>query len=121
MPVVLGIVIAASTGSFDLLTAILTVLGASFVQLGLNVANDYFDAVQGADDVNVTPTQFSGGSRVIQYGLVSRRRMAAISAAFYLARRRRSGSSCSRSGRRPRCSSSASSGSWSASPTPRRR
>ena len=85
VPVILGIVIAASQGSFDLLTAILTVIGASFVQLGLNVANDYFDAVQGADDVNVTPTQFSGGSRVIQYGLVSRRRMAAIAAAFYLA------------------------------------
>jgi 1,4-dihydroxy-2-naphthoate octaprenyltransferase len=85
VPVVLGIVIAASQGSFDLLTAILTVVGASFVQLGLNVANDYFDAVQGADDVNVTPTQFSGGSRVIQYGLVSRRRMAVIAATFYLA------------------------------------
>jgi 1,4-dihydroxy-2-naphthoate polyprenyltransferase len=85
VPVILGIVIAASQGSFDLLTAILTVIGASFVQLGLNVANDYFDAIQGADDVNVTPTQFSGGSRVIQYGLVSRRRMATIAAAFYVA------------------------------------
>ena len=85
MPVVLGIAIAASEGSFDLLTAVLTVLGASFVQLGLNVANDYFDAVQGADDMNVTPTQFSGGSRVIQYGLVSRRRMGLLAAGFYLA------------------------------------
>jgi len=85
VPVVLGIAIAASEGSFDLLTAVLTVLGASFVQLGLNVANDYFDAVQGADDMNVTPTQFSGGSRVIQYGLVSRRRMGLLAAGFYLA------------------------------------
>jgi 1,4-dihydroxy-2-naphthoate octaprenyltransferase len=85
VPVVLGIAIAASEGSFDLLTAVLTVVGASFVQLGLNVANDYFDAVQGADELNVTPTKFSGGSRVIQYGLVSRRRVAVLSAAFYLA------------------------------------
>jgi 1,4-dihydroxy-2-naphthoate octaprenyltransferase len=85
VPVVLGIAIAASEGSFDLLTAILTIVGASFVQLGLNVANDVFDTVQGADDVNVTPTQFSGGSRVIQYGLVSLRRMAGLAAAFYLA------------------------------------
>ena len=84
VPVVLGIAIAASEGSFDLLTAVLTVLGASFVQLGLNVANDYFDAGQGADDLNVTPTQFSGGSRVIQYGLVSRRRMGLLAAGFYL-------------------------------------
>ena len=35
--------------------------------------------------MNVTPTQFSGGSRVIQYGLVSRRRMGLLAAGFYLA------------------------------------
>ena len=85
VPVLLGIAIAARQGSFDLLTAILTIVGAACVQLGLNVANDVFDAVQGADDANVTPTQFSGGSRVIQYGLVSLRRMAGLSAGFYLA------------------------------------
>ena len=76
IPVVLGILIAASHGSFDLVAALLTVIGAAFVQLGLNVANDVFDTVQGADDANVTPTKFSGGSRVIQYGLVSLRQMA---------------------------------------------
>ncbi len=83
VPVVLGIAIAAAHGSFDLLTAVLTVAGASFVQLGLNVANDVFDAVQGADDANVTPTRYSGGSRVIQYGLLTVRQMAAMAAAFY--------------------------------------
>ncbi len=83
VPVVLGIAIAARQGTFDVLTAVLTVVGASFVQLGLNVANDVFDTVQGADDANVTPTQFSGGSRVIQYGLVSLRRMAGLAALFY--------------------------------------
>lgn len=85
VPVLLGIAIAAREGWFDLLTAVLTVIGAACVQLGLNVANDVFDTVQGADDANVTPTQFSGGSRVIQYGLVSLRRMAGLSAAFYVA------------------------------------
>jgi len=85
VPVVVGIAIAASHGRFDLVTAALTVIGAAFVQLGLNVANDVFDTTQGADDANVTPTQFSGGSRVIQYGLVSLRSMAAISAVCYLA------------------------------------
>jgi 1,4-dihydroxy-2-naphthoate polyprenyltransferase len=85
VPVVLGIMIAAAHGAFDLLTAVLTVVGASFVQLGLNVANDVFDSMQGADDANVTPTRYSGGSRVIQYGLVSFRRMAATAASFYLA------------------------------------
>jgi 1,4-dihydroxy-2-naphthoate octaprenyltransferase len=84
VPVVLGIAIAARQGSFDLLTAALTVVGAACVQLGLNVANDVFDAVQGADDANVTPTQFSGGSRVIQYGLVTLRQMAGLATTFYV-------------------------------------
>jgi 1,4-dihydroxy-2-naphthoate octaprenyltransferase len=85
VPVLLGIAIAASHGSFDLAAAALTVIGAAFVQLGLNVANDVFDTTQGADDANVTPTQFSGGSRVIQYGLVSLRQMASLATAFYVA------------------------------------
>lgn len=85
VPVLLGILIAASHGSFDLVGALLTVLGAAFVQLGLNVANDVFDTLQGADDANVTPTKFSGGSRVIQYGLLSLRQMATLASAFYLA------------------------------------
>ncbi len=85
VPVLLGILIAARHGSFDLLSAVLTVVGASFVQLGLNVANDVFDTALGADDANVTPTKFSGGSRVIQYGLVSFRRMASLAVIFYVA------------------------------------
>ena len=84
MPVTLGILIAASHGQFDLVAALLTIIGACFVQLGLNVANDVFDTIQGADDANVTPTQFSGGSRVIQYGLVSLRQMATLSTVFYV-------------------------------------
>jgi 1,4-dihydroxy-2-naphthoate octaprenyltransferase len=84
VPVVLGIAIAASERSFDWLTALLTVIGAACVQLGLNVANDYFDSAEGgADELNVTPTQFSGGSRVILYGLVSMRRMAWLAAGFF--------------------------------------
>ena len=83
IPVLLGIAIAAANGFFDAWFAVVTVLGAACVHLGLNVANDVFDTASGADDVNVNPTKFSGGSRVIQYGLVSFRRMAAISVAFY--------------------------------------
>ena len=84
MPVTLGILIAASHGRFDLVAALLTIIGACFVQLGLNVANDVFDTIQGADDANVTPTKFSGGSRVIQYGLVSLRQMATLSTLCYV-------------------------------------
>jgi 1,4-dihydroxy-2-naphthoate octaprenyltransferase len=83
IPVLIGIAIAAVDGLFDLPSALLTVVGAAAVHLGLNVANDVFDARLGADDQNVNPTQYSGGSRVIQYGLVSLRRMASISAAMY--------------------------------------
>jgi 1,4-dihydroxy-2-naphthoate polyprenyltransferase len=83
IPVLVGIAIAAVHGSFDLVAALLTIVGAAAAHLALNVANDVFDARLGADDRNVNPTQFSGGSRVIQYGLVSLRRMATISVAFY--------------------------------------
>ena len=83
VPVLIGIAIAAIHGSFDLAAAVLTVIGANAIHLALNVANDVFDARLGADDLNVNPTQFSGGSRVIQYGLVSLGRMAAISAGLY--------------------------------------
>ena len=84
-PVLIGLAIAATHGFFDPLSAVLTIVGAAFVQLGLNVANDVFDASLGADDANVTPTQYSGGSRVIQYGLLSRSQMATLATAFYLA------------------------------------
>jgi 1,4-dihydroxy-2-naphthoate polyprenyltransferase len=83
IPVLLGIAIAAADGFFDPWYALVTIVGAACVHLGLNVANDVFDTVSGADDINLNPTKYSGGSRVIQYGLVSIRRMAGISVAFY--------------------------------------
>ncbi|MDQ3938152.1 MAG: prenyltransferase, partial [Chloroflexota bacterium] len=83
IPVSIGLAIAAWHGFFDLPSVILTLIGAAAVHLGLNVANDVFDARLGADEKNVNPTRYSGGSRVIQYGLVSLRRMTFISAAFY--------------------------------------
>jgi 1,4-dihydroxy-2-naphthoate octaprenyltransferase len=83
VPVLLGIAIAAVDGYFGAWYALVTIVGAACVHLGLNVANDVFDTASGADDANLNPTKYSGGSRVIQYGLVSFRRMAAISLAFY--------------------------------------
>jgi 1,4-dihydroxy-2-naphthoate octaprenyltransferase len=81
VPVLLGLAVAAKDAFFDPVAAVLTSVAAVSVHLGLNVANDVFDVA--ADEQNVTPTQFSGGSRVIQHGLVSRQRMAGISLAFY--------------------------------------
>lgn len=83
VPVLLGILAAAVEGWFDLPAALLTIVGAAAVHLGLNVANDVFDTMSGADAMNVNSTKYSGGSRVIQYGLVSLRRMAMLSAGFY--------------------------------------
>jgi 1,4-dihydroxy-2-naphthoate polyprenyltransferase len=84
VPVLLGVAVAALRGPWSLALAALTFLGAALIHLGLNVANDVFDTMSGADAANTTPTQFSGGSRVIHYGLVSPRGMALLSAGFYL-------------------------------------
>jgi 1,4-dihydroxy-2-naphthoate octaprenyltransferase len=83
VPVFLGIAAAGLEHKFNLGLALLTLLGGISVHLGLNVTNDIFDARSGADDYNVNPTMFSGGSRVIQYGLVSMRQMIAIAAVCY--------------------------------------
>jgi 1,4-dihydroxy-2-naphthoate octaprenyltransferase len=85
VPILLGVAAAARDGRWSLWLAILTVFGGAFVHLGLNVANDVFDTISGADAANTTPTQFSGGSRVVHYGLVRLRTLVLISAGFYLA------------------------------------
>jgi 1,4-dihydroxy-2-naphthoate octaprenyltransferase len=82
-PVLLGLAVAARTGVFDPVTALITLIAASAVHLGLNVANDVFDTLQGADDANTTPTKFSGGSRVLQNALVTIREMSMIAAGCY--------------------------------------
>ncbi len=82
-PVLLGFAVAARAGFFDIVTALITLVAASAVHLGLNVANDVFDTLQGADDANTTPTKFSGGSRVLQNALVSIREMSLLAAGCY--------------------------------------
>ena len=84
VPVALGTAVAALDGEWHWWLALLTLVAASCVHLGLNVANDVFDTMSGADQANVTPTQFSGGSRVILYRLLSLRQMALMSAALYI-------------------------------------
>lgn len=82
-PVLLGLAVAARAGILEPVTALITLVAASAVHLGLNVANDVFDTLQGADDANTTPTKFSGGSRVLQNALVSIREMSMLAAACY--------------------------------------
>jgi 1,4-dihydroxy-2-naphthoate polyprenyltransferase len=83
VPVLLGIAVAAWTNGFSWWLALLTLIGGACIHLGLNVANDVFDTTSGADAANVNPTQFSGGSRVVLYGLMSLRTIALLSAGFY--------------------------------------
>ena len=71
VPIMLGAVIARNDGFSAWWLTVLALIGGSFIHLGLNIGNDVSDATSGADAANVNPTMYSGGSRVIQYGLVS--------------------------------------------------
>ena len=83
VPVLLGIAVAINHGAFTWWTALLTLIGGSLAHLGINVTNDIFDTLSGADDANTTPTQFSGGSRVAVYDLVSIRGLAWLAGALF--------------------------------------
>lgn len=53
-------------------TAVITVLLALLVHAGVNVLNDYFDAINGTDTANVERIYpFTGGSRFIQNGVLT--------------------------------------------------
>jgi 1,4-dihydroxy-2-naphthoate polyprenyltransferase len=83
VPVLLGIAIAVRHGAFDWIAALLTVVAAALVHLGINVTNDIFDTLSGADEANVNPTQFSGGSRVLLYDLLTMRQLVLVAAGLF--------------------------------------
>lgn len=64
-PVVMGSAIAWGTGSFHWLSGLLCLWGALLIQIGTNLANDYFDYIKGADN-----EKRLGPVRVTQAGLV---------------------------------------------------
>jgi 1,4-dihydroxy-2-naphthoate octaprenyltransferase len=72
VPVVLGTTVAwALTGAFNLWYFLLTLIGAICLNAGTNMTNDYFDHTWGSDEVNTEfANPFTGGSRLIQMGLV---------------------------------------------------
>ena len=58
----------------------LTILGGSFLHIGTNTANDYFDHTSGTDEANYNyMVPYSGGSRSIQMGLISAKGMLTVS------------------------------------------
>lgn len=79
VPVVLGAVIAwQRKGTFHWGYFLLTLVGGVLLHAGTNVANDYFDYLNRSDEINVEfVSPFTGGSRMIQAGLLSPREVIA--------------------------------------------
>jgi len=72
IPVLIGTSFAyATAGVFNVGLFVLTLAAIVFIHAGANMANDYFDHLSGNDWVNKNPTPFSGGSQLIQQGLIS--------------------------------------------------
>jgi len=85
VPVLLGTAVAWSDGELNLGLFVLTLLGAALFHLGTNVINDYFDHRSGADEANLTPTPFAGGSRLIQRGLIEASSLLRLAVGLYIA------------------------------------
>ncbi len=72
IPVALGSILAwHDINSFFWFKFWITMLGAILIHAGTNLANDYFDHLSGNDWAPDKPTPFSGGSRLIQKGILS--------------------------------------------------
>lgn len=85
IPVSLGSIIAwHDAGNFLWLRFWLTMAGALLIHTGTNLANDYFDHVSGCDAANPNPTPFSGGSRVIQDGLIAPKKILYVSLVSFI-------------------------------------
>ena len=72
-PGFIGLATAHYSGiSINPYTAVLTLAGPVLAQAGANVLNDYYDAENGTDTVNTERLfPFTGGSRMIQNGLLT--------------------------------------------------
>lgn len=73
------------TGHLNAAGLLATLAGIACVHLGANLANDYFDYKTGCDSRNPEPTPYSGGSRVIQDGLIPGRAVVTASAFSFAA------------------------------------
>ncbi len=89
IPVLLGAPLAqwlAQGSGINVVLMLLTLLGASLAHLAVNTANDYFDWKSGVDNINVDYViPYSGGSRMIQLGVISARGMFLTSVVLFLA------------------------------------
>jgi len=85
-PVLLGTAIAWATDNVFIWDVfLLTLIAGCCLHLGANIANDFFDHLSGTDDINVDYIRpFSGGSRMIQLGLLSPFEVLAESMIFFI-------------------------------------
>jgi 1,4-dihydroxy-2-naphthoate octaprenyltransferase len=77
-PVVLGTALAVADGVFAPLPALAALVGALLIQVGTNFANDYYDAVKGADTEDR-----EGFTRVTAGGLIEPRKVKYAMAGTY--------------------------------------
>jgi len=86
VPIVLGTLVAwARVGTFYPGYFVLTLIGGVCLQAGVNMTNDYFDHTWGSDEINKEfANPFTGGSRLIQMGVVSPKTMLWQGTAFLL-------------------------------------
>lgn len=86
VPVLLGTAIAWQiSGEFRLLYFLASLIGGVSLHAGANVSNDYFDYKNNCDNINTEYIRpFTGGSRVIQKGLMSPRGVLTESIICYL-------------------------------------
>jgi len=84
IPVLVGTALAWNlTGKFSFYKFVLTLVGVPLFNAGTNLANDYYDHKTGNDEINTNLTPFSGGSRVIQNGVVPPKHMLIGSFLFF--------------------------------------
>lgn len=79
-PVLVGTAVAVADGVFAPGPAMAALIGALFIQIGTNLANDYYDAMRGVDTEDRT-----GFTRVTHAGLIPPSRVRGAMAATFLA------------------------------------
>ncbi|MDP2913435.1 MAG: 1,4-dihydroxy-2-naphthoate octaprenyltransferase [Candidatus Omnitrophota bacterium] len=85
IPVLFGYLLSwHDTSVFVWQLFLLTLFGAIFIHAGTNLANDFFDHLAGCDEANLTPTPFSGGSRVIQEGRIPPKKILCAALVFFI-------------------------------------
>jgi 1,4-dihydroxy-2-naphthoate octaprenyltransferase len=83
VPVILAAALSFLHGSLHIGQLIAVLIGVGSLHLGANLINDYYDD-PGSDRINLHPTPFSGGSRVIQDKLMDAKTVWVMAMGFFV-------------------------------------